>query len=179
MLYVKKILWRRILRLSTLFLYMTIADELLFPDFGHEGYIFSCDKKKIQPEVVYQFLDEESYWSKGVPFDTVLQAIRHSDCIGIYTAGGRQVGFGRMITDRATFGYLADIFVLKEHRGKGLSKEMMRAFCSLADAFGLRRFLLTTQDAHGLYRQSGFEIFSYPERLMSRPGIVYQSPSSL
>lgn len=150
-----------------------MQDDFIFPDFEVEGYLFSADKARIQPEVVYRYLDQESYWAKGVPFETVLGAIRYSICIGIYDERLSQVGFGRMITDRATFAYVADIFILKEHRGIGLSKEMMRAFCRLADEYQLRRFLLTTQDAHGLYRQSGFEMFPYPERLMSRPGVVY------
>ena len=119
-------------------------------------------------------MDQESYWAKGIPFDTVERAVKFSLSIGIYDEKGVQVGFGRMITDRATFAYLADIFIVKSHRGKGLSKEMMNAFCRMADAFELRRFLLTTQDAHDLYRQSGFELFPYPERLMSRPGVVYK-----
>lgn len=152
---------------------MTPQNDLLFADFFWEDYLFSIDKSRIQPQVVHAFLDQESYWARGIPFDTVQRAIEGAICIGIYDQEGQQVGFGRMITDRATFAYLADIFVLKAHRGKGLSKEMMRLFCQLADTFGLRRFLLTTQDAHDLYRQSGFEMFPHPERLMSRPGVQY------
>lgn len=147
--------------------------DMVFSDYFWEGYLVSCDKQKIQIKVVHHFLDKESYWARGLPEKTLIRSIEHCIVIGIYTATGVQVGFGRMITDHATFAYLADIFIVKEHRGKGLSKEMMRAFCRLADEFELRRFLLTTQDAHDLYRQSGFEIFPYPERLMSRPGFVY------
>lgn len=153
---------------------MSIQNDIVFPDYQYQGYLFSSDKGKIQTEVVHRFLDQDSYWAKGIPFGTVERAIKFSLSIGIYDETGVQVGFGRMITDRATFAYLADIFVLKAHRGKGLSKEMMRGFCHLADAFGLRRFLLTTQDAHELYRQTGFEMFPYPERMMSRPGVVYK-----
>jgi len=152
---------------------MTIENDLIFSDYQYEGYLFSNDREKVQLDVVHQFLDKESYWARGIPFETVERAVRFSLSIAIYDAAGAQVGFGRMITDRATFAYLADIFVIKSHRGKGLSKEMMHCFCRMADAFGLRRFLLTTQDAHDLYRQSGFELFPYPERLMSRPGVVY------
>jgi len=153
---------------------MTSQDDIIFPDYRHEGYLFSTNKEKVQAEVVHQFLDNESYWAKGVPYETVLRSIKYSLSIGIYDEGGAQVGFGRMITDRATFAYLADIFVINTHRGKGLSKEMMRGFCRMADAFQLRRFLLTTQNAHDLYRQSGFELFPWPERLMSRAGVVYK-----
>jgi GNAT superfamily N-acetyltransferase len=154
---------------------MITQNDILFPDYWHQGYLFSTDKEKVQAAVVHHFLDKDSYWAKGIPLETVERAIAFSLCIGIYNENGGQVGFGRMITDRATFAYLADIFVVKEHRGKGLSKEMMRGFCKIADTFELRRFLLTTQDAHDLYRQSGFELFPYPERLMSRAGVVYKS----
>ncbi|KAA5535028.1 GNAT family N-acetyltransferase [Taibaiella lutea] len=153
---------------------MTHQNDIIFPDYRYEGYLFSTNKEKVQPEVVHQFLDKESYWAKGVPYETVKRAIQYSLSIGIYDENGNQVGFGRMITDRATFAYLADIFVIKAHRGKGLSKEMMKGFCKMADEFQLRRFLLTTQDAHDLYRQSGFEMFPWLERLMSRPGVVYK-----
>lgn len=152
---------------------MTPQTDLLFPDYTFESYVYSSDKSRLQPGVIYQYLDEESYWAQGVPFETVKRSIEFSLCIGVYAEDGAQIGFGRMITDRATFAYLCDIFILEAHRGKGLSKEMMHAFCRMADGFGLRRFLLTTQTAHGLYRQSGFEMFPYPERLMSRPGVVY------
>lgn len=162
------------IHLSFLNLYMAAQKELIFPDFEFQGYLFSSDKNKLQPDVVHRYLDQESYWAKGIPFETVRRAMEFSICIGVYDSQNNQVGFGRMITDRATFAYVADIFILKEHRGLGLSKEMMHAFCRLADEYELRRFLLTTQDAHGLYRQSGFEMFPWPERLMSRPGVVYQ-----
>lgn len=151
-----------------------MPNDFTFPEFTFEGYLFSADKTRIQPDVVYRYLDQESYWAKGIPFETVKRSIEYSICLGIYDKEGGQVGFGRLITDRATFAYLCDIFVLKEHRGQGLSKELMNAFCQIADDFELRRFLLTTQDAHGLYKQSGFEMFPWPERLMSRPGVVYQ-----
>ena len=139
-----------------------------------DGYIISSNKEKIQFDVVYHFLDNESYWAKGIPINTLRAAIANSICLGAYLADGTQIAFGRMITDRATFGYLADIFVVETHRGKRISKELMKAFCELGEQFGLRRFLLTTQDAHGLYQQFQFAPFPYPERLMSRAGVVYQ-----
>ena len=140
-----------------------------------DNLLISTDKEKIDVGVVHQFLDQESYWAQGVPYDTVAAAIEHSICLAVYLPDGTLAGFGRMITDQATFGYLADIFVQKAYRGRGISKEMMKVFCEMADSFGLRRFLLTTQDAHELYRQSGFEPFPYPERLMSRAGVVYKT----
>ncbi|WP_118972655.1 GNAT family N-acetyltransferase [Taibaiella koreensis] len=153
---------------------MTTPGEPLFDNFSFGDYLFSAEKSRIDMTAIHAFLDKESYWARGIPYETVVRAIQGSVCIGIYDPEGQLAGFGRMITDRATFAYLADIFVLKTHRGKGLSKELMKVFCQLADRFGLRRFLLTTQDAHDLYRRSGFELFPYPERLMSRPGLSYQ-----
>jgi len=153
---------------------MTTPDDFLFDEFSFGDYRFSADKSRIDIAAVHVFLDKESYWAKGIPYETVQRAVEGAICIGIYDAAGRLAGFGRMITDRATFAYLADIFVMRADRGKGLSKELMKTFCALADTFQLRRFLLTTQDAHDLYRQSGFELFPYPERLMSRPGVIYQ-----
>lgn len=139
-----------------------------------DDLLISSDKEKIDAEVVHRFLDQDSYWARGIPYDTVVTAIRHSICLGAYLPDGTLAGFGRLITDQATFAYLADVFVLPAHRGRGISKALMTVFCAMADTFGLRRFLLTTQDAHDLYRQSGFELFPYPERLMSRPGVIYQ-----
>ncbi len=138
-----------------------------------DRFIFSTDKSRINLEAVHHFLNKESYWARGIPLDTVAKSIAHSVCLGAYTPEGSQAGFGRMITDQATFAYLADVFVLKEYRECGIAKEMMRLFCLMADEFGLRRFLLTTQDAHELYRKFNFEPFPYPERLMSRKGVVY------
>ncbi|PSK92609.1 GNAT family N-acetyltransferase [Taibaiella chishuiensis] len=138
-----------------------------------DNLLISADKAKIDARVVHHFLDQESYWARGIPFDTVVRAIEHSICLGAYLPDGTLAGFGRMITDQATFAYLADVFVQPAYRGQGISKALMQVFCDMADEFGLRRFLLTTQDAHGLYHQYGFDPFPYPERLMSRPGVVY------
>ena len=143
-------------------------------DKNFAAYHICSNKEKIQFDTVHHFLDKESYWAKGIPTDTLRAAIANSICLGAYLHDGTQIAFGRMITDCATFGYLADIFVVQAHRRKGISKELMAAFCELGEQFGLRRFLLTTQDAHGLYQQFQFVPFPYPERLMSRAGVVYQ-----
>ncbi len=140
-----------------------------------QHFSISTEKEKIDVELVYRFLNEESYWARSIPFSTVLKCLEHSICLGVYGKDGQMVGFGRMITDQATFAYLADVFVVKECRGAGIGQEMIRCFCAMADELGLRRFLLTTQDAHGLYHKFGFEPFPYPERLMSRKGIDYAS----
>jgi N-acetylglutamate synthase-like GNAT family acetyltransferase len=142
-------------------------------NFVFQNFVFNSDPAIIPVAQVHQFLNQESYWAKGISEATVAQSIAHSICIGIYNSAQELVGFGRMITDRATFAYIADVFVTRAYRGLGLSKQLMAQFGILADAFQLRRVLLTTQDAHGLYEQCGYERFPYPERLMSRPGVVY------
>lgn len=144
-----------------------------FPDLTIDGWILSTDKNRIDEQVVHRYLCEESYWAKGIPFSTVQRSIAHSLCLGAYVEDGSMAGFGRMITDQATFAYLCDVFVRHPYRGQGLSKLMMQYFCMMADKYGLRRFLLTTQDAHGLYQQFGFTTFPWPERLMSRKGVQY------
>lgn len=149
-----------------------MKEELLM-EFFENGYLFSTDKNKIPVSDVHRFLSKESYWAQRIPYEVVEKTIENSICITVYNESNMLAGFGRMVTDKASFGYLADIFIIKEHRGKGLSKIMMQCFCNLADQFGLRRFILTTQDAHKLYEQFDFTPFLWPERLMSRAGVVY------
>lgn len=128
------------------------------------GYEISADPARLDLDVIHGFLSR-SYWSPGIPRHTVERGLQHSLCFGIYDGGG-QVGFARVVTDRATFAYLADVFVLEAHRGKGLSKCLMAAVRAHEDLQGLRRFLLATRDAHGLYRAFGFKDVAYPTRLM-------------
>lgn len=142
-------------------------------DFYAGDYLLSFDKSKIPIAVVYKYLSEESYWARRVPLATVERSIQNSICLGIYEGNRALAGFGRMITDQATFAYLADIFILSQHRGKGLSKEMVKAFCSLAERFEVRRFMLATQDAHELYTRYGFEPLPDPEKMMSKKGVTY------
>ena len=121
---------------------------------ARDGYTISDDRWRIDREVVHGFLTE-CYWAAGISRDVVERSIRHSLCFGIYEEGA-QVGFARVITDHATFAYLADVFVLPAHRGKGLSKWLMECVLAHPELQGLRRFLLGTRDAHGLYAQFGF-----------------------
>ena len=114
---------------------------------------------------VHQFLSKESYWAKGIPLETVETALQNSFCVGLFE-DEKQIGFARLVTDYATFGYLADVYILKEYRGKGLSKMMIKHLLELDFVQGLRRTLLATLDAHSLYRQFGFESPENPERLM-------------
>lgn len=124
----------------------------------------STDPARIDVATVHGFL-AESYWAHGIPRHTVEQAIRNSLCFGIYR-GKQQVGFARVITDRATFAYLADVFVLEPYRGRGLSQWLMECIIGHPDLQGLRRWMLATRDAHELYQRFGFAALKTPERWM-------------
>lgn len=128
-------------------------------------YEISTDMHRLNLEVIHNFLAVESYWSPGIPRSIVERAVRNSLCFGVYH-GSAQVGFGRVVTDKSTFALLADVFILRAHRGKGLSKWLMRCIVEHEDLQGLRRLLLLTSDAHGLYRQFGFEQLGNPSRFM-------------
>ncbi|PTS97842.1 GNAT family N-acetyltransferase [Pedobacter sp. HMWF019] len=130
------------------------------------GYIFSDDVQKIDPISVHHYLSTQSYWAEGIPLETVQKSIDNSLCFGIYK-DTKQIGFARWITDKTTFAYLADVYVLEEHRGLGLSKKLMSLMLFHPDLQGLRRYMLATQDAHGLYAQFGFKALEHPDRLMA------------
>lgn len=117
----------------------------------------SDDPARIDLDAVHAAL-ARSYWCANIPRDVVERAVRHSLCVGAYdaSAGGAQIGFARVVTDRATFAYLCDVYVLESHRGRGVSKLMMQALMTHPELQGLRRWMLMTRDAHGLYRQYGF-----------------------
>ena len=142
-------------------------------------YEISTDTDRLDVEVIHRFLAEDSYWSRGIPRSTVERAIANSLCFGVYHRGA-QVGFARIVTDRSTFALLADVFILEPHRGKGLSKWLMRCVVEHQDLQGLRRLLLLTSDAHGLYSQFGFEPLGSPSRFMEvlRPDVYRTSAPS-
>jgi len=117
--------------------------------------------------MIYAFLSQDSYWAKNIPRETVERAIEHSLCFGAFD-GIAQVGFARVITDYATFAYLADVFVLPSHRGRGIAKQIMEAIATHPELHGLRRWHLVTRDAHSLYAQFGFEPIDAPERHMMK-----------
>ncbi|MBW3696700.1 N-acetyltransferase [Vibrio sp. T187] len=139
------------------------------------GYRISTEQSDFDFETIYRFI-ANSYWAKGIPRNTLHKAITHSFCFGVLDAGGNQVGFARVITDKATFAYLADVFVLDEHRGKGLSKWLIKTIVEHPDLQGLRRMMLATKDAHGLYEQYGFRDIEFPEMLMQiwQPDVYQQ-----
>jgi GNAT superfamily N-acetyltransferase len=131
-------------------------------------YEISTDAGRLDVALIHRWLSQESYWAKGVPLGVVERAIANSINFGVYHAKDGQIGFARVISDRATFAYLADVFVLEAHRGKGLSKQMMAAVLAHPDLQGLRRWLLATRDAHGLYEQFGFTLPKAANRFMER-----------
>jgi len=126
----------------------------------------STDKGELDVPLIHRFLSNEAYWSPGIPRETVERAIAGSLCFGGYVKGAGQVAFARVISDFATFAYLADVFVLAEHRGRGYSKQLVAAVMAHPQLQGLRRFMLGTWDAHGLYAQFGFAPFARPDRMM-------------
>ncbi len=131
----------------------------------HADVLISDDRALLDRALIHRFLSERTYWSPGVPREIVERAIEHSLCFGVYR-GDAQIGFARVVTDFATFAWLADVFILEEERGRGLSKKLVAAIQAYPRLQGLRRFMLGTRDAHGLYAQFGFEPVKYPERFM-------------
>jgi GNAT superfamily N-acetyltransferase len=119
-------------------------------------YYITTDVSKLDVNVIHQFLSQESYWAKEIPKHVVEKAIANSLCFGLFYKDA-QIGFARLVTDKATFVYLADVFILKEYRGKGLSRWLMQTIQSHPELQNLRRWLLTTKDAHGLYEQLGWQ----------------------
>lgn len=130
-----------------------------------DGFIISTDKSKLDINIIHSYLSKESYWNKNIPLETVKKGIEGSVCFGIYN-GSNQIGFARVITDGASFGYLADVFILESFRGKGLSKWLMQCILEYPGFKNFRRWLLATKDAHGLYSQFGFKVLEHPERMM-------------
>lgn len=129
-----------------------------------DGYTISCDPALLNLDTVHGFI-ANSYWAKGIPRELVEKSIRHSLAWGIYHSR-EQIGFARIITDQATFAYLCDVFIAEKHRGKGLSKALVAAIKAHPDLQGLRRWMLVTLDAHGLYEQFDFTAIAHPERHM-------------
>jgi GNAT superfamily N-acetyltransferase len=119
------------------------------------GYTLSSDPTKLDVVAMHAYLSR-SYWSPGIPLEIVAAAARNSLCFGLYDAQGKQVGLARVVTDHATFAYLCDVYVLEEHRGKGLGKWMVETVCAHPALTGARRVMLGTRDAHELYRRHGF-----------------------
>jgi GNAT superfamily N-acetyltransferase len=127
-------------------------------------YVISTDKRRLDIRKVHEFLST-AYWSQNVPLATVERAIENSMVFGLYH-GMQQAGMARIITDRATFAYVSDVFILEPHRGQGLGQWLMRVVRDHPELQRLRRWMLATRDAHGLYQKSGFTPLNAPERFM-------------
>ena len=131
------------------------------------GFEVSTDRDRIDVDYVHHYLSEISYWAAGIPRDVVARSIDNSIAFGLYAPDGGQVGFARVITDRATFAWLSDVFIDPAMQGRRLGKAMMETIFAHPDLQDLRRFMLVTLDAHGLYQQFGFGPPPHPERLMA------------
>ena len=129
-------------------------------------YTITTDQRRFDLIAIHAFLSQ-SYWSPGVPMSIIEKALANSLAFGLFF-GDAQVGLARVVSDRATFAYLADVYVLEAHRGKGLSKRLLEAVLAHEELQGLRRFLLATKDAHGLYAQFDFNALANPSRMMER-----------
>jgi len=132
------------------------------------AFTISTDRSLLDVELIQNFLVNGSYWAKNRTLEQTRKAIENSLCFGVYAAG-LQVGFGRVVSDYATFAYIGDVFVLDQYRKRGVGKILMQAMIDHPDLQGLRRWVLATRDAHGLYEQYGFSGLAHPERWMERP----------
>ncbi len=131
-------------------------------------YLITTDRSHLDLPLIHSFLSNETYWAVGRTIEVVQRSIDNSLCFGIYK-NTEQVGFARVVTDRATFAWLADVFVVPGHRGRGLSKLLMEVILAHPELQGFRRWVLATKDAHSLYAQFGFIPLHRPERWMERP----------
>lgn len=132
-----------------------------------DSFSIKTDKSKLDIALIHKYLSQESYWAKNIPIEIVKKSIENSLCFGVFH-NENQVGFARIISDHATFAYLADVFILSEFRGKGLSKWLLDAISLHPNLQNLRRWMLMTNDAHGLYLQKGWNLAQYPERVMEK-----------
>ena len=139
-----------------------------FHQWSENGLTISTEKARLQISVIQKFLVEDSYWAGNRTLEQTQTAIENSLCFGVYE-GDRQIGFARVVSDFATFAYIGDVFILEEFRGRGLSKWLMEVMIGHPHLQGLRRWILATKDAHGLYSQFGFHGLKYPERWMELP----------
>ena len=140
-----------------------------------DDYTITDCRDDLDIEMIFDFLSGISYWATAISKEVVVKSIEHSVCFGVFK-GAQQIGFGRVVTDRATFAYLADVFILESHRSKGLGKWLVECILAHPELQDLRRWMLATADAHQLYAQYGFVSLSNPERFMekSNPDVYRQ-----
>ena len=132
------------------------------------AYTISTDRARLDIPRIHRFLSTEAYWAPGVGLDVVERSIANSVCFGVYAADGEQVGFARVVSDRATFAWLADVYIESAHRGHGLGKRLVATVLEHPELQGLRRWMLGTADAHELYRRFGFDGLKDVRRFMAR-----------
>lgn len=132
---------------------------------GKDSFEIDTNKNRLDLSIIHEFLSKESYWAQNRTIEQTRTAIDNSICFGVYH-GERQIGFARVVSDRATFAYIGDVFIIDEYRGRGLSKWLMKTIVAYPELQGLRRWVLATRDAHGLYEKSGFGPLVHPERWM-------------
>ncbi len=130
-------------------------------------YWISTDRNQLELRLIHEFLSQRSYWALGRSFETMKRSLENSLNFGVYK-GEEQIGFARVVTDYATFAWLADVFILEEHRGQGLAKWLLAVITSHPQLQGFRRWVLATSDAHELYRRYGFAELNDPGRWMER-----------
>ncbi|HJR63529.1 MAG TPA: GNAT family N-acetyltransferase [Gemmatimonadaceae bacterium] len=133
-------------------------------EYTRDGLVVSTDPRRLDVDAIHAYLTR-SYWARGIPRALVARSLNHSLCFGLYE-GARQIGFARAVTDRATFAYLADVYVLEEYRGRGLGKWLVECAMAHPELQGLRRWVLVTRDAHGLYRELGWSPLGDPSSYM-------------
>src|SRR4030095_14767443 len=136
-------------------------------EWNRDEYVISTDRDRLNVALIHDYLSGTSYWAKGRTMDHVQRSIANSLNFGVFR-GPEQIGFARLVTDYATFAWLADVFILEEHRGKGLSKWLMEVIVDHPALQGMRRLLLATRDAHGLYRRYGFKDLDDPSRWLEK-----------
>ena len=152
------------------------ASERRITEHRQGKFVISTDRDRLDLDIVHGFLTE-SYWAEGIPREVVIRSIENSLCFGVY-GDGKQVGFARVISDYATYAYIADVFVLESYRRHGLGKWLMECIMRHPWLQGLRRWSLVTGDAHGLYTQFGFTALKTPEKYMElHDAEVYQRSS--
>ena len=130
-------------------------------------YLIDTDNSRLNQEFIYRFLSQNAYWAQGRSLEMIQRSLANSLNFGVFK-DEEQIGFARVVTDYATFAWLADVFIAEDHRGKGLGKWLIEIVTAHPELQGLRRWILATRDAHDLYRQFGFTEPSQPERLMEK-----------
>lgn len=133
-----------------------------------EDYFVSSDPEKLDLQFIHNWLAKESYWAADIPFKLLERTLRNSFCFGVYQKDGQQVGFGRVVTDYTTFAWVTDVFIMDAHRGKGLSRFLMNTLLEHPEMRIVRRWLLGTEHAHGLYRKLGFVDLEHPENFLTK-----------